>query len=241
MSEKIPNGEIPKNIESKEVAPKGRDIELYLFRHAEASNQGLESELTGQGKEQAKKAAQDLLTQIIEQGGGVIKFLSSPVKRAKQTSEIMQQVIQEIITDKHLENIRLMTPREREALKAAGVLGPLKGWGIDDPVDYWLENPDVIEGKSPTETAKTLQEVIDLLQKMANRLPHGEKIYYVGITHEVPQAALLNQVSGKTLNELGGNIQNCESIRVGLKGGSDEESAIVFRNQRITINQYGDS
>src|SRR3989338_6866626 len=101
MIEKISN-----NIESNEIQ-KGRDIELYLFRHGQAENQGLEAGLTVQGVEQAKEAAKNLLTRIIEAGGGVIKFMSSPVKRAKQTSEIMQQTIQNVISEERLEQVRL--------------------------------------------------------------------------------------------------------------------------------------
>lgn len=236
MSEKILNGEISKNnIEGKEVAPKGREIELYLFRHAEASDQGVDAELTERGKEQAKEAAQNLVRQIIEQGGGVIKFLSSPVKRAKQTSEIMQQTIHEILSEQQVKNIRLMSPRDRETLKAAGVIGPLKQSGIDDPVDYWLRNPEILEGKSPSKIAERLHEIINLLQKVADRLSSGEKIYYIGVTHEVPQAALLYQTSGKTLNELGGNIQNCELMKIELKGKSEEGATIKFRDKEMKI------
>jgi broad specificity phosphatase PhoE len=228
MLEKAPN-----NIESSEV-PKGRNIDLYLFRHGEAEDKSLEAGLSERGVEQAKEAAKNLLTRVIGAGGGVIKFISSPVKRAKQTSDIMRQTIQETITEEHLDQVRLMTSRDRDTLKAGGVIGPLTEQGVDDPVNYWLENPDTLEGKSPKEIAARVQGVIDTLQKIADRLPQGEKIFYIGITHEVPQAALLNDKSGKTLNELSGNIQNCESIEIKLKGGSDtKKPEILFRGQSI--------
>lgn len=233
MSEKEANLKNFGHIENKEIPPKGREIDFYLFRHAEASGEGLNSELTERGKEQAAKAAQDLLEQIIQKGGGVIKFLSSPVRRAKITSEIMQNAIQEIITERQIKEVRLMSPRDREALRAAGVIGPLKERGIDDPIDYWLKNPDALEGKNPTETAQKLQEMISFFQKVADRLPAGEKIYYIGVTHEVPQAAFLHEISGQTLNELGGNIQNCESIKVELVGKSEECAIIKFRNKEM--------
>ena len=240
MNEKISNEVIARNnIENKETTPKSRGIEFYLFRHAEAADQGVDAELTERGEKQAEEAAQNLVRQIIEQGGGVIKFLSSPVKRAKRTSEIMQQTISEILSEQQIKNMRLMNPRDREALKAAGVIGPLKQRGIDDPINYWLNNPEILEGKSPSKIAEPLHEVIDFLQKMADRLPSGEKIYYIGVTHEVPQAALLNQTSGKTLEELGGNIQNCESMKIELKGNSKEMPTIKFRDKEIKIDDIG--
>lgn len=228
-------------IENREEPPKNREIELYLLRHAEALDQTLDAELTEHGKEQAREAAHDLMKKVLEKGGGIIKFIVSPVRRAQQTAEVMQQVIQEIISEQKGEDVRLMTSRDREALKAGGVIGPLSERGIDDPIDYWLQNPDVLENKSPAEIAKRLSEVVVFLQKMADRLPNGEKVYYIGITHEVPQAALLNQISGKTLNELGGKIQNCESIRIELKGNSDEDPTILFRDQTMRISKSDNS
>lgn len=220
-------------IENKEIPPKGRKIDFYLFRHAEAYEQGLNSELTEKGERQAAEAAQNLLEKIILDGGGVIKFLSSPVRRAKRTLEIMQCNIQEMLTKQKIENVRLMTSRDNEALRTAGVIDPLRKRGIEDPIDYWLKNPDVLEGKDPSSMANRLREVINSLSKLANRLPAGEKIYYVGITHEAPQAALLNQLSRQTLNELGGSIHNCESMKVELIGKSGKNATVKFRNEEM--------
>jgi broad specificity phosphatase PhoE len=233
MSEKEPNLENVGHIENKDISPKGREIDFYLFRHAEASGEGLDSELTERGKEQATQAAQNLLEQVIKNGGGVIKFLSSPIRRAKVTSEIMQHTIRETLAKQQIKDVRLMSPRDRDALRAAGVIGPLKKRGINDPIDYWLNNPDALDGKSPAETAQKLQGMINFLQKISDRLPAGEKIYYIGVTHEVPQAAFLHEVSGQTLNELGGNIQNCESIKIELVGKSDKGAIIKFRNEEM--------
>lgn len=237
MSEKLSSPENLDNLERKEKEPMGREIDFYLFRHAEASGEGTDAEITEQGKEQTKEAARSLFQKIIQEGGGVIKFLSSPVRRAKETSEIMQFTLQEILTQQKIRNLRLMTPRDREALRAAGVIGPLRQRGIDDPIEHWLKNPKSLEGKSPQKTAEELQAIVDLMQKIADRLPKGERIYYIGITHEVPQAALLHQVSGKTLNELGGNIRNCESMKIELKGKSEKGATIKFRDLEMKIEK----
>lgn len=229
---KIENWEITAK---KETEPKGREVDVYLFRHAEAAEQGVETELTGRGIEQAKEAATSLISQIQEQGGGVIKFLSSPVKRAKQTSEIMQQTIAAALIEQEIDNIRLIIPRDREALRAPGVVGPLARQGIEDPIEYWFANPDVLPGKNPEQIAERLRELLGLLKKVADRLPPGEKIHYVGVTHEVPQAALLHQLSGKTLNELGGSVKNCEPVTIHIEGKSEEGPQILFRNLKLEL------
>jgi len=225
------------DVENKEREPRGREIDFYLFRHAEATGGGIDAEVTEQGKEQAVEAAENLLQRIIQEGGGVIKFLSSPVRRAGQTAEIMQSTLKKLLAEQGIENIRLMNPHDREALRAAGVIGPLKQRGIDNPIEYWFRNPESLEGKSPQKTAEQLRKIIDSLQRMADRLPSGEKIYYIGVTHEVPQAALLHQVTGKTLDELGGGIKNCESIKVELRGKSDEIPTVSFRDSQMKVEQ----
>lgn len=251
MNEIIRNEVSPEQTESREKRERGRDIAFYLFRHAQATGQESEAELTEQGRKQAEEAAENLLEHIIEQGGGIIKFLSSPTTRAKQTAEIIQRVISKIIIDKNVQNVRLITstqnlqnvrlttptpPRKHDALKSGGVVRTLKKLNIDDPMDHWLQHPDVLEGKSPAEIASRVQKIIDNLQKMADRLPRSEeKIYYVGVTHETPQAALLNQISKKTLNDFGGQMSNCESIRIELKGNTDEPPTISFRDQTIAM------
>jgi len=221
--------------EQNEISPVGREVDFYLYRHAEAGGEGVDDELTPKGIEQAQEAAKVLLEEVIQNGGGVIKFISSPVLRAKRTAEIMRSTIQDLIIERKITNVRLMASRDREELRAAGLVGPLKERGIKDPVDYWLNNPDTLEGKSPTEIAGKINEVTRSLQKLTDRLPAGEKIYYIGVTHEVPQAALLNQISGKTLNELGGNIKNCEPIKIGFIGKSDEGVTVNFRDLKIKV------
>jgi broad specificity phosphatase PhoE len=213
------------------------EIELYLFRHAEALDQGLDSELTEQGIAQAKEAAEALIKEIIDRGGGIIKFLSSPIKRARQTSQIMQQVIKGILFQQHLDSIRLLRPRDRNVLRAAGVVGALMERGIADPVNYWLHNPEALDGKNPGKTALELLKFIETLRKVSDRLPSGERIFYIGITHDAPLAALLNRLSGNDLNELGGNLKNCESMRIEIMGKSEKGAVVHFRDKEMRIGK----
>lgn len=228
--------ETNQSFEDKESEPKGREVDVYLFRHGEAVGEGTDAELSPQGVEQAKKTISDLLKQITEKGGGAVKFISSPVRRAAQTAEIMQSTLEQSIAEQGIQNIRILSPRTREVLKAAGVIGPLKQQGIENPIEYWLNNPESLEGKSPQKLAEQMRELIVFLKKVADRLPPGEKIYYVGVTHEVPQAALLNQLTGKTLEELGGGIKNCEPITIQLEGKSDHNPKITFRDLHLELD-----
>lgn len=220
--------------EGKEKPP-GREIDVYLFRHGEAQGEGVGAELTEKGRGQAREAGRKLFTQIKESGGGVIKLFRSPLRRAEQTAEIMQATIAEMLTEQEEGNIRLMKERDREALRAPGVIGPLRKQGIEDPIEYWLRNPQILEGKNPEIVAERLKRLLNRLKKIADRLPPGEKVYYICVTHEVPQAALLNQLTGKTLNELGGGIENCESTLVQIKGKKEEPLRIIFRDKQLEL------
>lgn len=189
------------------------------------------------GREQAIAAAERLLAQV--QGeGGVIKFLSSRTKRAVQTTEVMQGYIERAISERKISNLKLSISRERSAITAAGVVGPLKKLGIKDPVEYWLTNPNVLEGKTPNEISGRVKQMLAVLKKVADRLPPGERIHYVSVTHEVPQAAIIHLAMNKTLNELGGNIENCESFRVQIEGGSGKNPEVNFRNYQAELPLY---
>lgn len=222
---------------SKEKKGTGREVDLYLIRHGEAESQEKNAKLSSKGRLQAEIAAFCLLSDIWSQGGGLLKFCNSPTPRAQETSDIMQAKIQKIIESSKNSPIKLYNPRVTTSLEAAGVIGPLMKMGIpyEKAIEHWLTNPEVVEGKTPRVIYKRLQEFLRRGQRLADRLPPGEKIFYIGVTHEVPQVALLNQVSGKTLKEFGGSIQNCELIRIGLKGKSEEGAIIKFRNLEMKI------
>lgn len=221
-------GETNSSREARESEKGGREVDVYFYRHAEAEGEGVEAGLTEVGRQQARQAAEDLLGEITG-AGGVIKFLSSPVRRAQETAGIMRGFIAEAIERSNIQNIRLMSSRERDAVKAAGVIGPLRNKGIEDPIEHWLRNPGAVEGKSPEVISRKVQDLLKIIKKVTDRLPPGEKVNYVTVTHEVPQAALLNSATGKTLNEQGGGIKNCESFKVHMEGKSEKKPTLNFR------------
>lgn len=220
--------------EIKEGQPQGREVDVYFFRHGQATGESPDAELTSLGKRQAEEAAERLL-QEVQAAGGVIKFLSSRTKRAAQTMETMRACVQRAIAERNITNVRLLHSKERTAITAAGVVGPLKKRGIEDPVEYWLTHPDVLEGKSPEEISRKVKGMLHIIKKVADRLPPGEKVHYAAVTHEVPQVALLHSATGKTLNELGGNIENCESFQVRIEGRSGKNPVVNFRGNRAEL------
>ncbi len=220
--------------EIEEGQPRGREVDVYFFRHGQATGESPDAELTKLGIQQAEEAAENFF-QEVQAAGGVIKFLSSRTKRAMQTMETMQEYIRRVILERNITNVRLFSPKERTAITAAGVIGPLKEQGIEDPVEYWLTNPDVLKGKSPDEISGKIQKMLSIIKKVADRLPPGEKVHYAAVTHEVPQAALIHSATNKTLNELGGNIKNCESFQVHIEGKSKKNPMINFRGNQAEL------
>ncbi len=221
----------------------GREVDLYLIRHGETVSQEKSSRLSPKGRLQAEVEALCLLLDIWSQGGGLLKFYNSPTPRAQETSDIMLAKAQKIIGSSEHSPIKLYNPQVAASLEAAGIIGPLMKMGIsyEKIIEYWLTNPEAVEGKAPRVIYERLQKFLRRGQKLADRLPGGKKIHYVGVTHEAPQAALLNQINGKTLNELGGKIQNCESIKIEFRGDSDENPSISFRDRTMRIGKPDDS
>ncbi|MBI4268246.1 histidine phosphatase family protein [Candidatus Uhrbacteria bacterium] len=196
---------------------KGRAVSLSLIRHGEAADQSKEAQLSEKGRLQAEIAAYQLLFNVWSKGGGVVKLYHSPTLRAKQTFDIIQKVA-ERVTKKQKENpVTLYKPRMRKQVEAAGVIGPLMKAGIPykDTVDHWIKNPKVVEGKSPSDVFATLKPFLEVGQTYAHELPSvGPRIFQVAVTHEVPQAALLHTLSGKTLEQIGGGIRNGEFVNI---------------------------
>src|SRR3989338_854754 len=225
---------------TKEKEGNGREIDLYLIRHGEAESQEKTAKLSSKGKLQAEVATLRILSDIWSQGGGLLKFQNSPTLRAQETCDIMRTTSQRIVESSEHSPIKLYDSRQSKFLEAAGVIGPLMKMGVpyEEAVEHWLTNPEVVEGKTPRIIYEHLREYLRRGQKLADLYPKREKTYYIGVTHEVPLAALLSQISGRTLDELGGSIQNCESTEIGLKGKSGESPTIRFRGKEMKIENF---
>ena len=224
---------IMKGMTLQNTSRNGRAMELYLFRHGEAESQEKEAKLSKVGRLQAEETAILLLIEINVQGGGLLKMIHSPTPRAKETFDIMLRTIEANMGHQ----LRVLHPRIATALEAGGVIGPLLKRGIpyEETVEYWLCNPHTVDGKSPDIIGKKSEKIIRRLKRTADRLPAGVKIFYVGVTHEIPQAGLLYRVTGKKLSELGGGIKNCESIRVNLGTGSEAPPCLYFRGFQVDL------
>lgn len=174
MSERIPNNEY-KTQEYKESKPFSPEVDIYLFRHAEASGDGIADGLTENGIEQAKLASSKFLESVHSDGGGSIKFLTSPTRRAEQTAEVMKSTMAEIINRQKLEDINLLVSHKRNELRTAGIVGNLRQQGIIDPIQHWLEKPDLFPDKTPEQVARRLKDVLDSIRQLADRLSTNKK------------------------------------------------------------------
>jgi broad specificity phosphatase PhoE len=230
-------------LERKEEEPKNRHIEIHIFRHAEAEGEKRDANLTEKGKKQAQITAEDLLKEIA-QTGGVIKIFHSPILRAKQTAENFEMAIEKLIKEKPIDfpGIRLSYKRRpREKLYGLGVYGKLKekvekGEISEEFIDYWLEHPETIEGKSPDIIAGRVLDLANKAEKISERLGGGEPIHYIFITHEMPLVALANKLSRKNLQELGGDIGNCEGGKIIFSDKSGEAPQFIFRDKKYSLS-----
>lgn len=228
-------------LERKEDEPKNRYIEIYIFRHAEAEGEKRDANLTETGKKQARITAEGLLKEIA-QSSGVIKIFHSPILRAKQTAENFEMAMEKLIKERPTDfpGIRLYKRRSREKLYGLGVYGKLKekaekGEVGEEFIDYWLEHPETIEGKSPDIIAGRVLDLASRAEKISERLGDGEPIHYIFITHEMPLVALANKLSGKNLQELGGDIGNCEGGKIVFPDKSSEVPQFIFRDKNYSL------
>lgn len=219
-----------------EGEPKHPEVSVYFYRHAEALGQGKDLDITEKGIEQAREAGELFYNQIKERGG-MVKFLSSPIKRCVQTAKIMEDRLRELSDQDESSKTNILQPRVRSKVGLPGIAPTLRQMGHDtDMIEYWLTHPDVVPGKTPLEISKKIENILRIIQKVANRLKEGTNVTYVYISHEPYTAAFMNQLTGKTLSELGGDIGNCEAMKIEVEGRSDKPAEVSFRGLNKEID-----
>lgn len=222
--------------EKKEKEPQYRHVEVHIFRHGEAEGEKREAHLTKEGRKQSMVAAENLLKNIKAEGGGVIKIFYSPLVRALETAKIFEEAINKLLQKEpdEFQGTHLMKTHPREKLTGLGAYGELKKRGIEDPVEYWLQNPKAIKGKNPELLAERLLDLTETAQRVASKIGPGEPVHYVWVTHEMPIATLLHKVSGKTLKEFGGSVKNCEELILDMARVQEENPKLEFRGEKFT-------
>ncbi|MBI2444643.1 MAG: histidine phosphatase family protein [Candidatus Magasanikbacteria bacterium] len=217
-----------------EAEPSPRRLELILLRHGQAESQEKDAALNETGQHQAARAAEEIIEHVLAGGGGVVKIVRSSVRRAQETGAIIEETIRRLIAERGLgDKIRLIESRAktRAPLVAAGIMRQLQILNAERPVEHWIENPEILPDKKPSDVAKSLQEMTTKMQQIVNKLRPGETIYYIGVTHEIPQAAFLNTITHQTLAELGGPIKNGESFTITLSNKPNAAPVLSFRGQ----------
>lgn len=173
-----------------------RDVIVHVFRHGKATGSVSTAELTPEGEEQARKAAQELLNHIPE--GAVVKFFDSGFVRARQTRERMEEIVKP--------QRRTLVARSRATL---AYLKKVKD-GFSD------------QQKTPQEgVADFRRTLVQYPKRLSETLAPGSPIHLVAVAHAGKPAlnALVESLSGKTLEQLKGDIQNCERFTLHFKPG----------------------
>lgn len=213
-----------------EGEPKHPEVSVYFYRHAEAPGQGKEVDITENGKAQARGAAELLYNQI-KQEGGMVKFLPSPIKRCVQTAKIMEDRLRELLSQDKDSKIEMYDSKVRSKVGLPGIAPKLREMGHgDDMIEYWLTHPEVVPGKSPSQISGKVEDILRVIKKVADRVKPGTRIHYIYVSHEPYTAAFMNQLTGKTLPELGGDIKNCEAMTIKMEGRSDKLAEVSFRD-----------
>lgn len=226
-----------KLLQNQEQEPQQRRTELILMRHGQATSQEKTAVLSELGKQQAREAAERLLSEILNQGGGILKIVKSPVKRAVETGNIVEQTIERLISERGVTNVRLLksTATTRSPLRAPGLMPRLKKFNEQDPVGHWLKHPEILNDATPEIIVAELQKTISTMQAVNSKLNPNDHLFYVAVTHEIPQAALLNKVTGKNLDELGGGVKNCETVTITFTDDPKTATELSFRNEKVSI------
>lgn len=223
--------------ESREQ-PSSRQIEILMVRHGKQDTyEDPKSELSKEGEEQAENFVQFIIDTYKDEKV-IIKIKKSPEQRATRTADIITKTLERRINEEGLKNITLLKTKPSKNLKTTGALGPIIESGIpyEKAVDEWLNSNDKYpQSKKPEEVNEQLNEILTSAQKLSERLqPEEQKIVYIWITHETAHSALLNNITGKNTEELGGSIGHLEPLKISIDGNNPPIAE--FRDQEHTIN-----
>ncbi len=224
------------NPESHEM-PSPRQIEILMVRHGKQKTyEDPKSELSEEGERQAEAFVQSIID-AYQNEKVILKIKKSTEPRAARTADVIAETLERRIKEEGLGNITLLKTRPSKSLKTTGALGPVMEAGIpyEKTVDEWLDNTDKYpESKKPQEVVGQLNKILGSAQKLSERLPKGdEKIVYIWVTHETAHSALLNNITGKNTEELGGSIGHLEPLKISVSGNSPP--VVEFRNDNYQI------
>ena len=236
------------HFEKKEQPASGR-VEIYIVRHGKQEQwSDPNSDLSAEGAKQAEAFALEFLQDHLgSDKEAVIKIKRSPVSRAAKTGDVIAATLEREIAARGLQNLKLLNTRIDEDLKTTGSIGPLIKSGVahDKVVDEWLANADNYENaRKPQEIADNIAGIIADADSLAKKVsPDGPQIIYIMVTHETSHAALMNKLTGKSTEELGGGIGHLEPMRVMMNHDSQSHPVLSFRDQKydLDLNRLSDA
>lgn len=218
--------------EIKEVDHQARKVVLHFVRHGETSysnRNDVEGCLTDKGREQARKAAEEIYQQLPE--GAVVAFISSDRKRAKQTTEVIGEKITSL---EQSQNKRLFLYNQGvKTIERLGISNEAAQEYLsliaqkENPTAYWLENP----GKTADEIQRNFGSLLRHFTRFANHLGStGPEIHVVLVTHN-PVEVFVGKLLGVAKVE---PLGNCEQFVLELPV-SQRKAVLNYKDQRKEV------
>jgi len=187
-----------------------RQVIVHVFRHGKATGGEKNAELTPEGVEQARKAGWKLLKFLPKKA--IIKFYNSPIRRAQQTRKLIEAIVRE--------KRPALEARERYTL---AYLKPLAG--------------GVLAEKAKAEAMKDYRKtLIEFPKRLSERTSGRRSIHLIVVSHAGPPAltGFLEQLTGKPIEKLGGNLENCERFTLEFK--PRKEPVLRFREHKMRVH-----
>jgi len=233
-----------RQFEVNEKEPAQPDLRVDFIRHGkpeytdeERKSTKFEGILTEEGINQIKNKALELAGQIDKESELVV-FWVSPRGRARQTAEILYNILQE-------QNIPVI-----KDLKTVGSLSDvkmspdfikdlLKNNAIGKWMEYWAESDLPEDTEKPDEVKKRVERIITYLERIARQvIPAGnKKLHFICVGHEEIFRDILEEGYGLgTKNSTGPSYGEVMSMKIRKsEQGQDAVLELRYKGQEANL------
>lgn len=242
---------LEKKIEQKEQPPFRADLRVDFIRHGqpkytkeEMKSANFEGELTKEGVEQIKKQIEELIKGINKQKE-VVVIWTSPKNRAKQSSEVIRQMLSEKGIDRIVD--KASGANVKASLSDVKISKDFMEEAIKDNIDfknwmvYWSEMDNLPEGtESAEDVKKRVQRVVTYLERIARNVQLGEekRLHFICVGHEELVRDLLEESFGMGTKE-GEGPGYAEVVRMDITKSDKNKNAILdlsYRNKKSKLS-----
>jgi len=105
-------------------------------------------------------------------------------------------------------------------------------------MDEWLGNHQAYpKTRSPRQISADIKVLVANAHALEKRIQSaGPKIVYIWVTHETAAGAVMNELTGKNTEQLGGPIGHLEPLKISLDG---DDPVVTFRGETHTLTVDG--